>query len=234
MSFGRKMKQLRTNAGLSQQEVAEKLGLARATYASLEVDRRDPHLAELRALAQFYEVPLVRLVTPEENVESVVNEPSTEYKVQQKSEASPQNHGSQFNPEKLRQVLLYVAEKVGAKPNVGESAICKLLYFIDTGYQEKFGHSVTGLTYVHSDYGPTPTRSFTDVVGQMEASNELEIVSTKHFNNTQKKYLPLRKADLQGLSANELDHVNTTLARLADMTTAELTELYAKTNKFTG
>lgn len=226
MSFGRKMKQLRTNAGLSQQEVAEKLGLARATYASLEVDRRDPHLAELRALAQFYEVPLVRLVTPDENVDSMVSEPSPKYNAQQKSEAPTQGKGAQFNPEKLRQVLLYVAEKVGAKPNVGESAICKLLYFIDTSHQEKFGHSITGLAYVRSDYGPTPTRSFTDVVRQMEANSELEIISTKHFNNTQKKYLPLRKADLQELRASELDHINTTLARLADMTPAELANLY--------
>ena len=38
MSFGGKIKQLRKAAGLSQKEVAEKLEMARATYASLEVD----------------------------------------------------------------------------------------------------------------------------------------------------------------------------------------------------
>lgn len=225
MSFGRRMKQLRNDAGLSQQEVAEKLGMARATYASLEVNRRDPDLTELRSLAEFYEVPLAKLVAPSENVYGMVHEPTVGYKATKEPDAIPRGPDKQFQPEKLRDVLLYVLEKVGAKPNVGESTLHKLLYFIDHGYHEKFGYSITGLAYVHSPYGPTPTRSFTDIVKQMEADGELEVVTTKHFNNTQKKYLPVKKTELQELSARELEHINDTLTRFGDMTASELTEL---------
>lgn len=223
MGFGSKMKQLRKDAGLNQQEVAEKLGMARATYASLEVDRRDPDLAELRALAQFYEIPLARLIVPDEELLDTVNEPPADYKTPRKTKPTVA-----ASPDKLRQILLYIAEKVGAKPNVGEAVLHKLLYFIDADAQQQYGHSITNLTYVHSRFGPTPTRTFSDLVRQMEADGELEVISTKHFNNTQKKYLPIKKADLSELSAQELESINDTLARLSSKTSAELTELAQK------
>lgn len=225
MTFGAKLKQLRSTAGLSQQDVAEKLGMARATYASLEVDRREPDLAELRAISQFYEIPLRELIDQEGEFSVVVQEAAIEYKKRQEPEKIPRDITPQINPEKLREVLLYILEKVGAKPNVGETVLYKLLYFIDFDYYEKHGKSITGLTYVRNHFGPTPTRSFVDVVKQMESSGELEIITTKYFNNTQKKYLPVTKSDLHGLNAQELQHINETLNRLGDKTAAELSEL---------
>lgn len=223
MGFGSKMKQLRKDAGLNQQEVAEKLGMARATYASLEVDRRDPDLAELRALAQFYEIPLAKLIVPDEELLDVVSEPPAPYKTSRKTQTA-----AAASPDKLRAVLLYVIEKVGAKPNVGEAVLHKLLYFIDADSQRACGSPITNLTYVHSRFGPMPTRTFSDLVRQMESDGELEVISTKHFNNTQKKYLPVQKANLDTLSAAELESINDTLARLSGKTSAELTELAQK------
>ncbi len=229
MSFGSKIKQLRKDAGLSQQEVAEKLGMARATYASLEVNRREPDLGELKAISQYYEISMMELVAEEgDDWPGVVMEPTVAYKTSAEPDVLPRDLNPQVHPEKLREVLLYVLEKVGAKPNVGETVLYKLLYFIDFDYYEKTGQSITGLAYVRNHYGPTPTRSFVDVVKQMEANDELEVVSTKYFNNTQKKYLPNKKTDLRGLSASELQHINETLARLADKTANELSELSHK------
>lgn len=219
------MKQLRRDAGLSQQDVAAKLGMARATYASLEINRRDPDLAELHSLAHFYEIPLAGLIAPEENAYGMVHEPIPEYKPSKKPIKTPGEPTYTFRPEKLRDVLLYVLEKVGAKPNVGESTLHKLLYFIDHDYQERLGRPITGLAYTHGPHGPTPTRSFIDLVRQMETAGELEIIATKHFNNTQKKYLPVRKSDLNELNARELESINSTLTRLGDKTAVELTEL---------
>lgn len=228
MSFGSAIKKLRKGAGLSQQEVAEKLGMARATYASLEVDRREPDLGELKTISQFYEVPMMDLVAEEgDDWPGVIHEPTVEYKTRSSTNAEivPRDINPLVNTEKLREVLLYVLGKVGAKPNIGETVLYKLLYFIDFDYYEKHGRSITGLTYIRNHYGPTPTKSFVDVVKQMESQKELEIVSTKYFNNTQKKYLPVVDADLQELSAKELQHIDETLARLSDKTASELSEL---------
>lgn len=224
-NFGQRMKQLRSDAGLSQQEVAAKLGMARATYASLEVNRRDPDLRELHSLATFYELPLAGLIAPEENTYGMVHESTPEYKPSEEPKRPLIEPEHSFHPEKLREVLLYVLEKVGAKPNVGESTLHKLLYLIDYEYQEKFGYSITGLAYIHGPHGPAPTRSFINLVRHMEADGELEVVATKHFNNTQKKYLPVKKADFKTLSARELDHINDMLGRFGDKSVSELTTL---------
>ena len=56
--IGQKLKTLRKGRKLTQQEVADKLGLVRATISNYEVGRRSPHLSELRRFAEFYGVSL--------------------------------------------------------------------------------------------------------------------------------------------------------------------------------
>ena len=226
MVFGDKIKKLRGSADLSQQQVAEKLGMARATYASLEAQKREPSLAEIRAVSQFYEISIISLIGDESA--GTAEEYSLVQQTRKEPEIEPRELDPHVNPEKLREVLLYVLGKIGAKPNVGETVLYKILYFIDFDYYEITGRSITGLTYVRNHFGPTPTKTFVDVVKQMQSDDELEIVSTQYFNNTQKKYLPAKKADLHTLSAKELAHINSELARLGDKSAVELTELSHK------
>jgi transcriptional regulator with XRE-family HTH domain len=223
MDFKTTIRQLRDNANNSQQDIADKVGIARATYAGLESGRRDPNLTEIRNIAEFYQIAPSDLIN---GVESRVEEPITPYKFDTTdTDIEPRDIDPQTNPEKLREVLLYVLEKVGAKPNVGETVLYKLLYFIDFDYYEKTGQSITGLTYVRNHFGPTPTRDFVGVVEGMKVNNELEIVETKYFSNVQRKYLPTVKANLQNITANELRHIDETLTRLSDKTASELSEL---------
>ena len=130
-----------------------------------------------------------------------------------------------LNPAKLRDVLLYLAARIGAKPNVGETVYYKLLYFIDFDYYEKYGRSITGLTYIKNHYGPTPVQAFADFVSEMEANGDIELANTKYYAHTQKKYLPRKKAELKSLSASELAHIDWEIDRLSDKSAAELTEL---------
>lgn len=223
MTFTTTIKQLREKTDKSQQDVADALGIARATYASLEANRRPPNLDEINKLAEYYQISPGELISGEVNMVNEVIEP---YKFSESNEEIvPRDLDPETNPEKLREVLLYVLEKIGAKPNVGETVLYKLLYFIDFDYYEKTGQSVTGLTYVRNHFGPTPTRDFVGVVEGMKANDELEVVETKYFKNKQKKYLPHKKVDLRELSASELQHIDETLARLGDKSASELSEL---------
>lgn len=223
MTFAKKIRQLREQSGASQQEIADAIDVARATYASLEADRRPPNLDEINALAEYYQVSPSELISSEA---SIVQEPVAAYKFEtNEKEIVPRDIDLQTSPEKLREVLLYVLEKVGAKPNVGETVLYKLLYFIDFDYYEKTGQSITGLTYLRNHYGPTPTRDFASVVEGMKTQNELEVVETEYFKRNQKKYLPRVNADLSKLNAAELQHINETLRRLSDKTASELSEL---------
>lgn len=223
MTFTTTIRQLREQKGSSQQDVAEAIGIARATYASLEAGRRPPNLDEMTKLAEYYQIAPSSLI---DGTASVVDEPVTPYDFQQsRIDVLPRDIDPKTDAMKLREVLLYVLEKVGAKPNVGETVLYKLLYFIDFDYYEKTGRSVTGLTYVRNHFGPTPTRDFVSVVEGMKARGELEVVETEYFKHNQRKYLPRVHADLAELSASELQHINETLGRLSDKTASELSEL---------
>ena len=57
-SIGSKLKILRKERCLTQQELADKLGIKRATISNYEIGRRSPHLSELRRIAEFYGVGL--------------------------------------------------------------------------------------------------------------------------------------------------------------------------------
>lgn len=225
MSFKLRIKQLREKNGSSQQDVADAIKVARATYANWESGKRDPGLGEINRLAEYYQISPADLISGED---SAVNEPITPYKFSDQNDVIPRDINPQVNPEKLREVLLYVLEKVGAKPNVGETVLYKLLYFIDFDYYEKYGQSITGLTYIRNHFGPTPAVTFAEIVQGMEQRDELEIVETKFFNNKQKKYLPNVKFELHKLSAKELEHINDELLRLADKTATELSDMSHK------
>lgn len=56
--IGRSLQQLRVARKLTQLELAEKLGITRATVSNYETGRRTPHLNELKRLADFYGVGL--------------------------------------------------------------------------------------------------------------------------------------------------------------------------------
>ncbi len=223
MSFVATIRQLRNLAGLSQQDVANAVGIARATYIKLENGGREPKLDELRRLSEYYEIGLQALV---DGNTSVKYEQDIEYaRTTRNEDITPRDINPEIKPEKLREVLIYVLDKVGGKPNVGETVLYKLLYFIDMDYYEKCGKSITGLTYIHNHYGPSPKSDFRAVVNDMCTHEELDIVETKFFSNTQKKYLLQEKPHLEHLSASEIKHIDQELARLGDKNATELSSL---------
>lgn len=200
--------------------------MARATYANLEGGGRQPDLPEINRIAEYYQIAPADLIAGNIDENRMRVEPFIPS--DHEEDVVPTRIEPKADPAKLREVLLYVLEKIGAKPNVGETVLYKLLYFIDFDYYEKYGKSITGLTYVRNHYGPTPSKTFIDVVEGMKQTESLEIVETKFFNNLQRKYLPLKNPDLSKLDAQELAHINKELVRLGGKTARELTELSHK------
>jgi transcriptional regulator with XRE-family HTH domain len=222
MSFDTRIRQLRDQKGASQQDIADAIDVARATYSNWELGKRDPDLGDINKLAEYYQISPAELISSDT---ITVDESVVPYKFKEKNDIIPRDIDPKIKPEKLREVLLYILEKVGAKSNVGETVLYKLLYFIDFDYYEKTGQSITGLTYICNHYGPTPAVEFKGVVEGMEEADELERVNTKYFNNVQRKYLPNKKSSLKNLTAGEIKHIDETLARLSDKSVSELTEL---------
>ena len=125
------------------------------------------------------------------------------------------------NLEKFKQVLLYVLGKVGGKPNVGETVLHKLLYFIDFDYYEKFEENLMGATYIKNHHGPTSVE-LGEIIKEMKDKEELEAVNSQYFKYEQKKYLPRKRPNLDVFSAREIEHIDGVLARLSDKNAKEI------------
>ncbi len=131
------------------------------------------------------------------------------------------------NVSKFKEVFLYILGKVGSRPNIGQTVLYKLLYFIDFDYYEKYEEQLIGATYIKNTFGPTPI-SFAKIVKQMVREGKLVEVKSKYFDRDQTKYIPVAEANVSKLSGQELKHIDDVLLRLAHLTAKQLSELSHK------
>ena len=214
------LKYLRELNNYSQEELAEKLGITRQSYIKYEKTGIINDVALVKKIAGLFDVDyscIIENKIPKEYSYNVIGK-NSDYNEPDMRINIPIN-----NIEKFKQVFLYILNKVGAKPNIGQTVLYKLLYFIDFDYYELFEEQLMGLKYIKNTYGPTPV-DFAKIVKEMENDNEIEEVRTKYFDKEMTKYLPRVKPDLSVLSARELEHINNTLARLSDKSATELSE----------
>jgi len=129
----------------------------------------------------------------------------------------------QKNIKKFKEVLLYILNKIGSKPNIGETVIYKLLYFIDFDYYERYEEQLIGATYIKNHHGPTPVE-FREVIKEMINNKEVAKVLNDYFKYPQTKYLPLRKHDLSLLKATEIEVIDEVLNRLGDMNATQISD----------
>lgn len=197
--------------GLSQTEVADALGISRPTYVKLEKGTVKPSKDEKIALAGVFGVSV-----------SILEKQETAPRIPKKdivADTVPKE-----DVEKFKQVLLYILGKVGSRPNIGQTVLYKLLYFIDLDYYEKFEKRLVGATYIKNTYGPTPV-SFAKIVREMEEEGKLVEVKSKYFDKDQTKYIPVAEADMSLFSGNEVKHIDDELERLAHKNARELSDL---------
>ncbi|HEY4509452.1 MAG TPA: type II toxin-antitoxin system antitoxin SocA domain-containing protein [Candidatus Paceibacterota bacterium] len=210
----------RKKRNLTQEFLASALKISRPTYMQIERGERDLTITEARKLAKTFEISLNDLLSLGDTItmpKIVLEKEKKEVRPDMEIRVTRKNLG------KFKQVLLYVLEKVGAKPNIGETVLYKLLYFIDFDYYEKFEENLMGATYIKNHHGPTPVE-FKDIVEQMKKDGDLEEVKSKYFTYAQKKYLPHKRPDLSALSGQEIEHIDEVLARLSDKNAKELSD----------
>jgi transcriptional regulator with XRE-family HTH domain len=221
ISLGERIKRIRESLGLNQQTLAEKLSVSRPSISQIENGDRKVSAEELKKLAEIFNLSADALLDPRKEPQILIRDRQEVYA----SEAKPSMRIDvpQKNLEKFREVLIYILNKVGAKSNIGETVIYKLLYFIDFDYYEKYEEQLIGATYMKNRYGPTPLE-FRKIVDQMIAKGELIEAKDKYFEYPQRKYLPLRKADLSLLRGNEIEVIDDVLDRLSDMNSRQISD----------
>ena len=139
-SLGKRIKALREALRISQEELSQSLGLDRASLSLIENDKRSLKADELILLSKSLNISIDELL----NLKS-----STEVVLEQSQKPKEERNDLRIsvprkNLKKFKEALLYILGKVGAKPNVGETVLYNLLYFIDFNYYEKYEEQLIG------------------------------------------------------------------------------------------
>jgi transcriptional regulator with XRE-family HTH domain len=216
---GERIKFLRELKGWHQEALAQKIGISREALSGIENNHRQVKANELGCFADELGVSsdqlLGRIPLDEVNLEKLtpleVSKEGMRISVPAK------------NVQKFREVLLYVLNKVGAKSNISETVLYKLLYFIDFDFYEKYEEQLMGATYRKNKFGPSPVE-FAEIVHAMTQDEDITRVKGKYFNKEQKKYLPLRKPLLDCFSAKEITLIDEVLNRLSDKNASQISE----------
>ncbi|MHB8845598.1 MAG: type II toxin-antitoxin system antitoxin SocA domain-containing protein [Nitrospirota bacterium] len=217
IKIGPRIKELRDKAGMSQDALAQKMNLSRPAITQIENGSRKVSAEELVNFSQLLHVSVDDFLNPGREPEVHLQEEKAE------KSSRPQLRISvpQKNLKKFKEVLLYILNKVGAKENIGEAVVYKLLYFIDFDFYEKYEEQLVGATYIKNKYGPTPVE-FVKIVEKMVKDGEIEKVKSEYFKLQQTKYLPRRKPNLANLTAAEIEVIDDVLNRLSEMNASQI------------
>lgn len=215
------IKQLRQEKGYSQDELAKIIEVSRPTFVEIEDGKKDLTISQAKKLAETLGLSLNNFLD-----NRIPSEPELIIKkgeTKAKKEPGMRISVPEKNIKKFKEVFLYVLNRIGAKPNVGEGVLCKLMYFIDFDFYERYEKQLMGAVYIKNHFGPTPV-GFPKILKEMEKKGEIAPVVQQLYKYQQKKYLPLREPDLSLITAEEKTHIDWVLARLSDKNAKEMEE----------
>ena len=228
MNIGSFIALQRKRLNLTQEELARRLGISRPTLVSVEKGVRDITATELVRLAQEFGISVDSLLSAKYEKEAVVTlQKHTDKRVSK--DGTLRISVPQKKLDIFKEILLYILAQVGSKPNVGETVIYKLLYFIDFDYYEKFEEQLIGARYMKNAHGPTPV-AFAKIISELEEQGGVEAIQSKFYKYDQTKYLvnPNNPVNLSGLSGQEIAHIDWELNRLSDLTATQISALSHK------
>jgi len=207
--MGTRLSELRDAHKLSQQELADMLGVSRGFLSMVEGGQRDLRSIHLMALLSSFGITLEEFISG-------------------KNGTKP-NLAVGLNEQKFRRLLLYILNRVGQKPNVGETVLYKLLYYIEKAFyiNREYKKQLVGLTFIKRPFGPVPA-GFKALADKMIEENLISRVNAKFHDKLQKKYLPNIPIDENAFTTSEKNIIDKVLKDYSDYTATEITNLSHK------
>ena len=210
-SLANKIKALREFERMSQEDLAQKVDLSRVTISQIEQGNRNVDFLELAKIAKVFKLKTDYFLIEDElpDIEPIKN----------------QKNINNFDPIKLKNIILYILEKCAGKPNVGETVLYKLLYFIDFDNFEINNKSISGLDYVHLQYGPVPVaQQYSLVIEEMKSKQELKIIIQNYFGLKIKRYINLVTYNIDSLYSKETKIIDDVIGSLSNMSAFQIEE----------
>lgn len=208
--IGKRVSSLRKNKGLSQEDLALRVGISRSALTQVELGNRSLSALEIHN----FSIQMGFSIDDFLGEEFVLN-PIIQSEEQEKENSNTRISVPKLQVNKFKNVLLYILENCAGKPNVGETLLYKLLYFSDFNYYELYEEHLSGATYRKLPYGPVP-KNLDTIIKTMIDEDDLKRIKTEYHNYPQIRYIPLRKADLTELKASEKEVIDKVIDQFSD------------------
>jgi len=148
---------LRKSAGLSQEELAQKLGFSRPTLVLIEKGERDITLTELKKISEIFDIP----------VETILDE---DLKVSQK--VAMRDHAQKAFSKFHNLVLQCVKYGSDVDGKITKTKLAKLVYLCDFASYYKTLYPISGFEYKKLPQGPVAIEFFDMIDSDESLSSE--------------------------------------------------------------
>jgi len=139
------IKNLRQKRGISQQEIADKIGVSRASYIAIEQGKRELSLKEAGVFSESFDVTLEDLLA-----------------------------GDDKKYRKYEQMLFAFLRNIPGDGKVPKTKLAKFLYLADFGRFYNIHESMSGLPYRKIEHGPVPDYYFR-LVEELDGDGKVSI-----------------------------------------------------------
>jgi len=196
-TYGDFIRTLRENKDLSQQALAERIGVSRSTYLAIERGTKELSLSEAETLSRLFGITIDELL---------------------------QNRVP--NTEKYKQMILqYLREAKKSGKVVKKTKLAKLLYLADFGWFYEHLESMSGMAYRKNTYGPVPNEYFS-ALEELEREGRVTILKHKREDGTDMYEISetrgSERAPLEAVIEKEAALISKIWKRWSDATTEDI------------
>ncbi len=117
---------------------------------------------------------------------------------------------------KLKELMLYIAERCQFRHNFGATMLNKILFFSDFISYARYGEPITGEDYFKLDWGPAP-KYLLEAREELEREGAIITQVKKTWRGDQTRIVPKdREADLSVFDARQISLVDSIVDELKD------------------
>lgn len=131
---------------------------------------------------------------------------------------------TKFQESKFRELILYIAKRLGPEAALGKVKLAKLLMASDFGAFERFGTPITGATYEKWPQGHLP-KELLLAERDLEAEGAIAVEAEVYYGKKLKRITAHRDPDLSEFSEDELAVIEKALRIFGSESATYLTEL---------
>lgn len=136
----------------------------------------------------------------------------------------PDSYDPETDFDKFDELVLYISYRLMTTAEFGKTKLNKVLWMCDFEHFREWGESITGVDYVHQNFGPI-AGCLENRLNNMVADSKIAMAYQDRFGYVQHRPVPLVSPNLRDFSGLEISTVERILEETRPLSARELTEI---------